>query len=116
MAASDESVITTIQPLLDALVPRVLLVDDDEIAIERLRYLITSAGYEVATVSNGQAALAALRTEFAPIVIIERPNAWSSVPQRTRSASKSAGVSLRLISNNACSKSMSGVRPCTLPT
>jgi two-component system, cell cycle response regulator len=70
--ASDESVITTIQPALDALVPRVLLVDDDEIAIERLRDLITAAGYEVSTAASGEAALAALRAEFAPIVIMDR--------------------------------------------
>ena len=57
MPASDESVITTIQPLLETLVPRVLLVDDDEIVIERQRDLITSAGYEVASVSSGAAAL-----------------------------------------------------------
>jgi len=72
MPASDESVITTIQPLLETLVPRVLLVDDDEIVIERQRDLITSAGYEVASVSSGAAALEALSTEFAPIVILDR--------------------------------------------
>jgi diguanylate cyclase (GGDEF)-like protein len=70
--ASDESVITTIRPVLDFLVPRVLLVDDDEIVIERLRDLITAAGYEVSAVSSGAAALEALRTEFAPIVILDR--------------------------------------------
>ena len=72
LPASDESVITTIQPLLDSLVPRVLLVDDDDIAIERLRDLITAAGYEVTTASNGEAALESLRREFAPIVIMDR--------------------------------------------
>jgi DNA-binding response OmpR family regulator len=72
LPAGDESVITAIQPVLDTLVPRVLLVDDDEIVIERLRDLITMAGYEVATASSGEAALEALRTEFAPIVIMDR--------------------------------------------
>jgi len=72
MPASDESVITTIQPMLDTLVPRVLLVDDDEIAIERLGGLIAAAGYEVTSAANGAAALEALRRQFAPIVILDR--------------------------------------------
>jgi two-component system cell cycle response regulator len=69
--ATDETVITQIQPAL-AIVPRVLLVDDDEIVIERLRDLITAAGYAVTTASSGDAALAALEREFAPIVILDR--------------------------------------------
>jgi len=72
MPASDESVITTIQPMLDTLVPRVLLVDDDEIAIERLGGLIAAAGYEVTSAANGAAALESLRRQFAPIVILDR--------------------------------------------
>ncbi|MEJ0084630.1 MAG: response regulator [Pseudomonadota bacterium] len=70
--ASDESVITAIQPVLDTLVTRVLLVDDDEIVVERLRDMIGAAGYEVATAANGEQALAALRRQFAPIVILDR--------------------------------------------
>jgi two-component system cell cycle response regulator len=70
-SATDETVITQIQPAL-AIVPRVLLVDDDEIVIERLRDLITAAGYAVTTASSGDAALAALEREFAPIVILDR--------------------------------------------
>ena len=70
-SATDESVITQIQPAI-AIVPRVLLVDDDEIVIERLRDLITAAGYEVSTASSGEEALAALEREFAPIVILDR--------------------------------------------
>ena len=38
--ASDESVITQIQPAPMS-VPRVLLVDDDELVIERMRDLVT---------------------------------------------------------------------------
>ena len=72
VAASDESVITAIRPALVTLVPRVLLVDDDEIVVERLRDLITTAGYEVSSVSSGEAALDLLRREFAPIVILDR--------------------------------------------
>jgi two-component system, cell cycle response regulator len=70
--SADESVITQIRPALSATVPRVLLVDDDEIAIERMRDLVSAAGYEVATATSGVAALAELRREFAPIVILDR--------------------------------------------
>jgi two-component system, cell cycle response regulator len=69
---TDESVITQIQPALVSVVPRVLLVDDDEIVIERLRDLIEAAGYEVATATSGEAALDSLRRHFAPIVILDR--------------------------------------------
>jgi diguanylate cyclase (GGDEF)-like protein len=69
--STDESVITQLQPAL-AIVPRVLLVDDDEIVIERLRDLITTAGYEVTSATSGAAALAELAREFAPIVILDR--------------------------------------------
>ena len=56
--AGDESAITQIQPLLVSIAPRVLLVDDDEIVVERLRELIAAAGFEVMTASNGAEALA----------------------------------------------------------
>ena len=69
---TDESAITQIQPLLVSIAPRVLLVDDDEIAVERLRDLITAAGFEVTTASNGAEALASLTSQFAPIVIMDR--------------------------------------------
>ncbi len=69
--ATDESVITHMLPAL-AIVPRVLLVDDDEIVIERLRDLITAAGYAVTTAMSGAEALASLEREFAPIVILDR--------------------------------------------
>ena len=70
--AGDESAITAIQPTLVSIAPRVLVVDDDEIVIERLRDLITAAGFEVATASSGAAALDELKRHFAPIVILDR--------------------------------------------
>ena len=70
--APDESAITLIQPALSAIPPRVLVVDDDDVALERMRDLVTAAGYEVVTATSGSAALAALQTEFAPIVILDR--------------------------------------------
>ena len=69
---TDESAITQIQPLLVSIAPRILLVDDDEIVIERLRDLITAAGYEVTTAGNGAEALTSLKSQFAPIVIMDR--------------------------------------------
>jgi diguanylate cyclase (GGDEF)-like protein len=70
--ATDESVITQIQPVLLNVAPRVLIVDDDEIMVERLQDLVTAAGFEVQTASNGEEALAALAERFAPIVILDR--------------------------------------------
>jgi diguanylate cyclase (GGDEF)-like protein len=69
---SDESTITLIQPALLNLIPRVLLVDDDEIMVERLRVLVAAAGYEVITAASGEQALEVLRKDFSPIVILDR--------------------------------------------
>jgi len=70
--SNDQSIITQIRPVLAELIPRVLLVDDDEIVVERQRDLLTAAGYEVVAVTNGEAALLELAREFAPIVILDR--------------------------------------------
>jgi diguanylate cyclase (GGDEF)-like protein len=69
---SDESVITQIQPVLAHVAPRVLLVDDDEIVIERMRDVIETAGYEVFTATSGEQALESLRRQFCSIVILDR--------------------------------------------
>jgi two-component system cell cycle response regulator len=71
-SSADESAITQFQPALFASNPRVLVVDDDEIAVERMRELVSAAGYEVSTALSGEAALAALDGDFAPIVILDR--------------------------------------------
>ena len=70
--ASDESVITQIRPALLTPAPRVLLVDDDPLAVERLREWVAAAGYEVISATNGQDALDILRNDFASIVILDR--------------------------------------------
>src|ERR1041384_3109122 len=70
--ATDESVITQIQPALMGVVPRVMLVDDDELMIERLKDLVTAAGFEVLTATDGEGALVTLATQFTPIVILDR--------------------------------------------
>jgi putative two-component system response regulator len=55
---------------------RVLIVDDDEIALELLSAAITSAGYEVSTARDGCEALETLRTGLFRVVITdwEMPN------------------------------------------
>jgi diguanylate cyclase (GGDEF)-like protein len=52
--------------------PKVLLVDDDEIMLERLKIPMLETGYEVFTATDGAAALAALQREFMSIVILDR--------------------------------------------
>jgi diguanylate cyclase (GGDEF)-like protein len=55
-----------------AVAPKVLLVDDDELVIERLRGVVTGAGFEVDTAADGPTALSRLQGSFAPIVIMDR--------------------------------------------
>lgn len=69
---ADESVITQIQPGLLEVPPRVLIVDDDEIMIERMRDLVAGAGFEVISAPDGATALQTLHDDFAPIVILDR--------------------------------------------
>jgi diguanylate cyclase (GGDEF)-like protein len=57
---------------LKLVLPRVLIVDDDPLAAEKLKELISSAGFYVKAVASGAAALAALRDDFAPIVVLDR--------------------------------------------
>jgi diguanylate cyclase (GGDEF)-like protein len=57
---------------LKLVLPRVLIVDDDPLAAEKLKELISSAGFYVKAVASGAAALAALRDDFAPIVVLGR--------------------------------------------
>jgi two-component system, cell cycle response regulator len=52
--------------------PKVLLVDDDEIMMERLKIPMLETGYEVRTATSGAAALAALQEDFMSIVILDR--------------------------------------------
>jgi sigma-B regulation protein RsbU (phosphoserine phosphatase) len=50
---------------------KVLLVDDDEIVLRYMGLLVASAGYDVATVTNAEAALASMQQNFAQIVIVD---------------------------------------------
>jgi diguanylate cyclase (GGDEF)-like protein len=52
--------------------PKVLLVDDDELMLERLKIPMLETGYEVRTATDGAAALAALKEDFMSIVILDR--------------------------------------------
>jgi two-component system, cell cycle response regulator len=60
---------TQIVPLAETSVPKVLLVDDDELVLAHLQALLDAAGFEVATAMSGAAAL---EKEFTPIVILDR--------------------------------------------
>lgn len=51
---------------------RVLLVDDDEAALEVLKNRVADAGFEVYTAADGASALSALNQEFTPIVVVAR--------------------------------------------
>jgi two-component system cell cycle response regulator len=52
--------------------PRVLLVDDDELALERLSALISAEGYQVSTATSGDDALDAMERQLSQIVIVDR--------------------------------------------
>ncbi len=52
--------------------PRILLVDDDEIAVENLRNKLEDVGFEVDSVSAGEKVLSRLQSNFAPVVILDR--------------------------------------------
>ena len=51
---------------------RALLVDDDELVLERLATLVRAAGFEVETAGDGITALQTLQSRFAPVVIADR--------------------------------------------
>jgi two-component system cell cycle response regulator len=52
--------------------PQVLLVDDDQIMMERLKIAITGMGHEVITATDGAAALALLRQHLMSVVVLDR--------------------------------------------
>jgi DNA-binding response OmpR family regulator len=53
------------------LATKVLLVDDDEMVLSYLSLLVASAGYNVVTVPNAEAALVSMQRDFAQIVILD---------------------------------------------
>jgi sigma-B regulation protein RsbU (phosphoserine phosphatase) len=50
---------------------KVLLVDDDEIVLDYLSMCVRSAGYDVVTATNGEAALTSMQRDFAQIVVLD---------------------------------------------
>jgi diguanylate cyclase (GGDEF)-like protein len=52
-------------------VPRILLVDDDELVLQRLAPLVGAAGFSVLTAGSAQAAIASLERDFTPVVITD---------------------------------------------
>jgi len=71
-ASDDWAEITQILALPVMHMPKVLLVDDDELVTERLKCTVVEAGYEVFTATSGAAALAALKQDFMSIVVLDR--------------------------------------------
>jgi two-component system cell cycle response regulator len=71
-AAEDWETTTQILALPAMHMPTVLVVDDDELILERLKLLIVEAGYVVFTAASGDAALAALQKNFMSIVVVDR--------------------------------------------
>ncbi len=69
--AADTSATTRVLKLGLGATPKVLLVDDDELVLARLRELITAAGFDTFTASSGSEALEFLEQSFAPIVITD---------------------------------------------
>jgi two-component system, cell cycle response regulator len=67
----DDAATTQILQLDLSQTPRVLLVDDDELVLERLASLIKAAGFEVETAADGTTALELLQSRFAPVVIAD---------------------------------------------
>ncbi len=62
---------TQILQLDSSIVPRVLLVDDDDLVLARLAPLVSAAGFEVLTAMSGEEAIAILERDFAPIIITD---------------------------------------------
>ncbi|MDP9082981.1 MAG: response regulator, partial [Pseudomonadota bacterium] len=71
-AVSEDFGATTVLSLAPMPVPRLLLVDDDELVTERLKISMVEAGYDVRTVCDGASALIALQRDFRSIVILDR--------------------------------------------
>ena len=51
--------------------PAVLMVDDDDLVLERLQATVTAAGYSVRTAASGIEALHSLENSFSPIVVTD---------------------------------------------
>ena len=51
--------------------PRVLIVDDDEVVLRLLRLLLQSSGYDTATATNGIEALGQMRQQLPCLVLLD---------------------------------------------
>ncbi len=50
---------------------RVLLVDDNELFLDSARDVLETEGYDVVTADSGEAALAIVRAEYFPVVVMD---------------------------------------------
>lgn len=67
----DSGATTQILQLDSSVIPRVLLVDDDELVLERLAPLVGAAGFSVSTANSAGQAIASLERDFTPVVITD---------------------------------------------
>jgi two-component system cell cycle response regulator len=68
---SDLGATTQVLTLDLGVLPRVLLVDDDELVLARLQEMLSAAGFDVCKATSGSEALAFLEETFAPVVITD---------------------------------------------
>jgi two-component system cell cycle response regulator len=68
---SDLGATTQVLKLDLGVLPRVLLVDDDELVLARLEEMLSAAGFDVGKATSGSEALAFLEETFAPVVITD---------------------------------------------
>lgn len=61
-----------LKPMTLTSTPRVLIVDDDELAAQYLRDLVAAAGFTATCARSAAAALASLKEAFSPVVILDR--------------------------------------------
>lgn len=78
--------------------PRVLVIDDDDAVCDVLREALTDAGYAVATVPHGAAALELVRHHQPAVILLDLRmpimDGWSFVDQYRRQARPPASVIL----------------------
>ncbi|HET8569124.1 MAG TPA: response regulator [Candidatus Limnocylindria bacterium] len=85
-------------PRQDGARPRVLVIDDDDALCETVRQVLGDAGYAVATVPHGAAALELIRQHQPAVILLDLRmpimDGWSFVDQYRRLAHPAAKIVL----------------------
>ena len=68
---SDLGPTTQVMKISLGALPKVLLVDDDDLVLAHLQAVVAQEGFQVCTAPNGAEAIASLQESFAPIVIMD---------------------------------------------